>query len=176
MSMISESDWKRVQTAFARARAVEGRSTWELMYGPREVDKQTIAELERVKRALVKCSPRTLQLLDYHITKIGVMKHHVPENGLVIYHVDELIDVNWQPPHKGGRPRHEGYRAAIEVLSEMYQGEKVRGSKENQTKEPGEYRFNPYVRWLGAHLRRLDPDSLPSDDAACVAAHSALGT
>ena len=172
--MTSEPDRDREQAAFPRARAVEGRSLWERMYGPRERDRQTIAELERVKKALAKCSARTLELLDYHITEIGVMKHHEPKHGLVMYHVEELIDVNWQPPHEGGKPRHEGYRAAIAVLSELYDGEKVRGSKENQTKEAGTYRFSDYVEWLGPHLRRLDPDRLRSDDAACVAAHSAL--
>jgi hypothetical protein len=132
------------------------------MFGPRERDEQQLKELMRVKKALDQCSSRTLDLLDKGITLMGMLPWADPERGLVVCHVDELIDLAWRPPEKVGRnPTPESSKMAVAVLRDLYPGpekEKVRGAKGNLTKSrEGNYAFNPYIHWLGEQLMMLDP-------------------
>lgn len=85
---------------------------------------------------------------------------------------------------RDGRPKPWRYMAAVSVLRDLWPPYGGKASVAPCAPCLGrryhvsgrETEVNPYVRWLGAHLRKLDPGTLKNDTAAQLAAHNALAS
>lgn len=142
-----------------------------------ELDERRVAaELKKLARVLAGCSDQTLRLIE-----VQYLWNKESPWQLARY----VADAQEQIKHRGGAPIRHSHREAVAVLSKHYPGPhvKVRGAKTNLTKaRKGYYAFNPFVRWLGEQLLRIEDEALPegerrmSLDEACLAAWKAVPT
>lgn len=169
---IEPTDWQRVVEAFERGkRAEQGKlkrgetlqSDWSNDYPfATGIDESRVRrELRQLKSRLAKCDPETLVEIDLCL----------PIGSTVLEAIDEAIDSMDEPLRKGRRKPY-AYQEAVAVMTELWPGKKNRGARYDAAGQP---HFNPFVRWLGCNLKRLDPKRLRADEVACLAAWNAFG-
>lgn len=166
---IEPKDWQRVVEAFERGeRAEQGqlaygetlladwRGDWPFHTGVD--DARVRRELRQLKRMLSKCHNETLVWIEASL------------NGPLLEAVDDAIrsmSINLRP----GRAKPYRYLEAVAVLRELWPDNRHPGVRYGPDGQPS---FNPFVRWLGSNLKRLDPENLRADEVACLAAWNAL--
>jgi hypothetical protein len=118
-------------------------------------------ELRQLKRKLANCHDETLFEIEASL----------PTGVSLLDAIDDAID-SMSSPLRSGRPKPYGYQEAVAVLRELWPGNKHRGVRYGPDGQPS---FNPFVRWLGENLARLDPKHLRAPEVACLAAWNGLG-
>lgn len=155
---IDPKDWQRVLDAFQRGkRAEQGHGEgWSLESSVDDV--RVRRELRQLKRKLAGCHDETLFWIE---TSLG---------GSLVEAIDDAIRT-MSLPLRPGRPKPHRYQEAVAVLRELWPDSRHRGVRYGPDGQP---RFNPFVRWLGSNLKRLDQENLRADEVACLAAWNAL--
>lgn len=167
---IDDEDWQRVVEAYERGRRAEqGRltpaereemlsSTADDWVMPSGLDEARIRkELRQLKRLLAKFDPETIVEIE---ADLG--------SGALGEAIDTAIR-SMSIPLRDGRPRPYAYREAVAVMRELRPGKK--GPRYTVA---GEQANSEYESWLGANLKRLDPENLRADEVAWTAAWNAL--
>lgn len=151
---ITDEDWQRVVEAYERGRREE-KFERDFPANNRKIAK----ELRRVKALLAKCSDDARFEIGCGLVGGQAALMEAINDGIISTTVNE----------RRGRPKPWGYIEAVAVMRELRPGKK--GPRYTVA---GEQTAEEYIRWLGAHLKRLDPEHLRADEVAWTAAWNAL--